>query len=175
MTDDCPARIPDYEEFAYLRQMLIDPGANGCVSGLAAFDRCIDFLLDDAFFASADAETLQKSYTHLHEFIGLLAESRCFASFAFFSGFYGKVRREDLTRLSRKVGSLFMETHNGCWKAWELLGENHISHPEQYAPRLKERAIRLEVIEHLREFKQNDWNAVLLLEAMESRTAPDAE
>ena len=175
VTDDCPARIPDYEEFAYLRQMLIDPGATDCISGLAAFDRCMEFLRDDAFFAAADAETLQKSYIHLHEFIGLLAESRCFAAFAFFSGFYGKVRREDLTRLSRKVGSLFMETHNGCWKAWELLGGNHISRPEEHAPRLRDRALRLDVIEHLREFKQNDWNAVLLLEAMESRTAPDGE
>lgn len=175
ITDECPARVPDYEEFAYLRQMLIDPGADDCVSGLAAFDSCIAFLENDAYFTAADEETLKRCYAHLHGFIGLLAESRCFAAFAFFSGLFGRVRHRELVKLSRKIGSLFMETHNSCWNAWAAFGKDHICRPDRYAQLLRDRTVRRETIGILRELKQNDWNAVLLLEAMESRSTPDSE
>ncbi|MBS1370588.1 MAG: hypothetical protein HPZ91_11595 [Lentisphaeria bacterium] len=172
ITGECPARVPDSEEFSYLRNLLVEPDGRECVSGLAAFDHCIELLRDEAFFASADADTLQRCYVHLHGFIGLLAESRCFAAFAFFSGMFGKLRDPDLAELSRKIGSLFMDTHNSCWKAWAAFGKDHTCRPERYAGSLRSRQVRLETIGILKELKQNDWNAIRLLEAMENISDP---
>ena len=85
------------------------------------------------------------------------------------------MRHRELVKLSRKIGSLFMETHNSCWNAWAAFGKDHICRPDRYAKLLRDRTVRRETIGILRELKQNDWNAVLLLEAMESRSTPDSE
>ena len=71
-----PARVPDREEFSRLRELLIEPDCRECVTGLAAFDRCIELLQDETFFAAADREKLDRCAAHMLRFFEQLAELR---------------------------------------------------------------------------------------------------
>ena len=93
VTGDCPARVPDREEFSRLRELLIEPDCRECVTGLAAFDRCIELLQDETFFAAADREKLDRCAAHMLRFFEQLAELRGNAALTFFSGFFRQTAR----------------------------------------------------------------------------------
>lgn len=175
VTGECPARVADGEEFSHLRNLLVAPDSRQCVSGLAAFDRCIELLRDDRFFAEADEKSLSHCAAHLNGFFERLAESRGFAALAFFSGLFGQLRDPELAKLGREIGSLFLDSRDGCRRLLDTFdpGTGEAFRPERGAALLRNSRARIETIKLLKELKKNDWNAVLLLEAMEAFTDPE--
>ncbi len=161
VTGDCPARVPDREEFSRLRELLIESDCRECVTGLAAFDRCIELLQDETFFAAADREKLDRCAAHMLRFFEQLAELRGNAALTFFSGFFGKLHDPELARLGREIGALFLDSRDRCRRLLDMF------HSGNRAALLRNAQVRIEVINALKKLKKNDWNAVLLLEALE--------
>lgn len=173
VTGECPARVPDGEEFSHLRNLLVASDCRECVSGLAAFDRCIELLRDDAFFTSSGEEKRHRCAAHLHGFFERLAESRGFAALAFFSGLFGKLRDPELARLGREIGSNFLDTRDCCRRLLDAFGSNGAFRADRGAAFLCNSRVRAEMIDALRELKKNDWNAILLFEALEEIVDPE--
>ena len=162
----------DYiEAFRYLANVLRDPirPAPGYVTGLAAYDAVADWLGNDAFFAQADEAALSNAYESVHAFIGMLAENRCFAAMVLLENL-GIKTNPDARNVVELVGAYHMQTHNQCWGAWAVLGQNHICEPDKYSQRLRERAVRDELARYIRTFQKHDRMAALLLE--ESANTP---
>ena len=148
--------------FAALSDTLRGPAACGCKTGFAAYAACLARLSDGSYFEHAQAPSLEADYRMLHRFVGMLAENRCFASFAFLHSLYGRfpVKSSDAMRT---VGAYFMDTHNRCWNAWAMMGKNHICRPEQHAQNLRNAEVREKLCEYIGLFRQNDRMAMQLL------------
>jgi len=155
----------DYAElFHYLKANLQQPDHMLGISGLPAFDACKSVLLDDDRYDSTDQARLAELYRSVHAFIGVLAESRCFAAFAFWAGFFGRIIDEATLARMKEIGSSFMDTHNQCWGAWAAMGHDHRCQPELYLHQFVTRETREKLAGYVDLFKANDEKAIYVLE-----------
>ena len=99
----------------------------------------------------------------VHIYIGVLAESRCFASFTFWAGFFGRITDENTLKHMKAVGDIFMDTHNNCWVAWAEMGQDHICRPELYLDRFIKKETRIKLTDLIKIFKRNDEKAIGIL------------
>lgn len=168
-------KIPPREDYAELlirlREILLCPGNTVHTSGLAAFDACRAAVLDDDRFSFASSEYLTQLYTMVHVFIGVLAESRCFAAFAFFAGFFGRISDETVLARMKRVGEIFMDTHNQCWGAWAVLGKDHHCQPDLYGDTFIQRETREKIAQYIDIFRANDEKVVRVLDEIISRSS----
>ena len=169
VTGKKPARSDYAEVFARLRALLMDPGCASAHGGLAAYAACAAALTDADFFARAPREELIRLYADTHAFIGLLAEARCFAAFAFLSGLFGRLEGEELLAEMTRAGSAFMDTHNQCWGAWAVMGVDYRCQPEAHLEKFIRADTRARLVEYLGVFRANDEAAIRLLEILSAR------
>ncbi len=159
-------KVPDIdftELFCYLKNVLLKPDNTNDYAGLSAHDACIAALLDENYILRSNREELIHFYTMEHIYIGALAESRCFAAFAFWSGFFGRITDKTVLKQMKAIGDSFMDTHNNCWGAWAAMGENHICQPELYLDKFLKIETRTKIADLIRILKGNDENAIDVL------------
>lgn len=151
------------ELFYYLKTILLQPVNTSYYAGLSAHDACIAALLDDSYLLRFSKDELTHFYTLIHIFIGVLAESRCFAAFAFWAGFFGRITDEARIKQMKMIGDSFMDTHNNCWVAWGEMGKDHICQPELYLDKFMKKETRIQIADLIMGFKENDKKAINVL------------
>jgi hypothetical protein len=152
--------------FSFLRGVLRQPGNARATAGLTAYTACQATLLDERSIDAAAKTELEQLYTLTHAWVGSLAEARCFGAFAFWTGFFGRVRQESALAKMKEIGDAFMDTHNQCWKAWALMGKDHHCQPELYLDTFKGAAVRQKLAGYIHIFRANDEKAIRLLETL---------
>ncbi len=86
----------------------------GYYSGAAAYDAWVGYVTNPAYELMGDDE-LRKKYWFHHALIANHAEARCYLG-----GFLHESAGED--ELLHKVGDIYNEIHDTCWKLWEVAG-----------------------------------------------------
>ena len=157
------SRADGREQAAYLARVLRDPGAQDCVSGRAAYSACLAQLRDERFAGEAETGRFLRFYVHVHRFFGLLAEGRCFAAFACWPGFFGRIRDPELLPAYQRAGDAFMAIHNACWQGWAAMGQNHLCEPERHLAAFRRPEVRGAVAEIVEELRRLDETAMAAL------------
>lgn len=154
----------DYAElFCYLKSTLLQPGNTSYYAGLSAHDACVATLLDDNYLLRLNKDELTHFYTLIHIYIGVLAESRCFAAFAFWAGFFGRITDETILKQMKTIGDIFMDTHDNCWVAWAVMGQDHICLPQLYLDKFIKSETRIKLANLIERFKENDKKVINVL------------
>ena len=160
ITGTATSRVDGREAARYLAGVLRDPGARDCLSGLAAYQACLERLRDERFAVEAEDERFRRFYAHVHRFFGMLAEGRCFAAFACWPGFFGRIQDPELLPAYQRAGDAFMGIHNACWRGWAAMGKDHICDPEPYLAAFRQPAVREAVAGIVEELRQLDEAAM---------------
>ena len=128
--------------------------------GIGAYSACLAQLRDERFAGEAETGRFLRFYVHVHRFFGLLAEGRCFAAFACWPGFFGRIQDPELLPAYQRAGDAFMGIHNACWRGWAAMGKDHICDPEPYLAAFRQPAVREAVAGIVEELRQLDEAAM---------------
>jgi hypothetical protein len=152
--------------FSFLKTVLRQPRNTRGASGLAAYDACKQTLGNEDLFKTAGQTELETLYTVTHAFVGVLAESRCFAAFAFWAGFFGRIPEGNPLVRMREIGDFFMDTHNQCWGAWAAMGKDYKCQPDLYLDQFIQPETRQKLVEYVDGFRANDEKAMRVLDEL---------
>lgn len=134
----------------------------GVTAGLAAYDKCVKFLLDDKYFSDLNDDTLEFVYQTIHDYLGYHAETRAFTGQGIkLLAYYENAKNELLDLLNKLAKEASANTEN-AWKGWNAM-RPWPCNPKENAYLLKDRIVRDIIIDSAKEMKKNDENMIVLI------------
>lgn len=127
---------------------------DGYYSGAAAYDAWAKYVSDSAYESMSDDELRGKYWFH-HAMVGNYAEARCYLG-----GFLQEVAGDDA--LLHKVGGIYNEIHDTCWKIWGVAGG--IDSEDGYKC-FRDASKQVEIVDLIRKIEELDFSAVKELKA----------
>jgi hypothetical protein len=135
---------------------------NGISAGSAAYEACIEFLSDDAYFDTTSENKLICNYQQLHNYIGYHAEARAFSGEGFRLLSINENTNEKVKQLLLKCGDLGWEHHDIAWDGWNVM-KPWPCQPEVNAKLQREIDVRNTIINSVKRMAKNDKQLIAVL------------
>lgn len=128
---------------------------HGIPSGPAAYEKCLSFLADDAYFAAVDEERLKRHYESLHDYLGYHAEARGFAGEGIRLLAMYEEMHQDIKQELIQWGETVSQHAKIAWDGWNAMKPWPYNVVEN-APLLRDKEVREVIMDSVRRMAQND-------------------
>lgn len=128
-------------------------------AGLAAYNKCVNFLSDSSYFNNLDEKTLRFVYQTIHDYLGYHAETRNFTAQGIRLLAYYADAKGSLLSLLNTLAKEASENTDNAWKGWNVM-KPWPCNPAENAYLLRDESVRGIIIESVKGMKKNDENMI---------------